>query len=440
MGVDGWIGFDKKKDWVLGGWVGATRVAGSVEDILRLQQSSMHYFQRPDAVHLSVDPTATSLSGWGGRLNLAKQQGSVLFLASVGVLSPGFDPNDTGFQYGASDIIQMQLVPAYQWTKPGKTFLYALVAGGVFRSYDFDGNKNWDGGLAMFQGQLKNFWQTQVMVAYNPDTVSKNLTRGGPLAVTPAGYQFDLMLATDSRKPVVFEFQGTTYQRPAVRNEWEASLSARWKPATNINVSLGPTFALDRNHQQWVERVDDPLMTATYGRRYVFGRIDQKVLGAELRVDWTFTPRLTLQAYLQPFLAVGHYDAFKELAAPKSFLYNLYGGGAWGDVPAGGGGANGSTIGYDAESDAYTVDPDGAAGAAAPFTIWNPDFNYKSLRGTVVLRWEYRPGSLLYLVWTQNRADYANPGELRLGRDLGALFSAPGDNIFLLKVSYRWNM
>jgi hypothetical protein len=105
-----------------------------------------------------------------------------------------------------------------------------------------------------------------------------------------------------------------------------------------------------------------------------------------------------------------------------------------------GGGPNGSTIGYDEGNDAYTVDPDGAAGAAAPFTFYNPDFNYKSLRGTVVLRWEYRPGSLLYFVWTQNRADFANPGDLRLGRDLGDLFSAPGDNIFLLKVSYRWNM
>jgi hypothetical protein len=170
-------------------------------------------------------------------------------------------------------------------------------------------------------------------------------------------------------------------------------------------------------------------MTATYGKRYVFGRIDQRVLGSEIRLDWTFTPKLTLQAYLQPFLAVGHYDAFKELAAPKSYAYNVYG-------AAGGA----STIGYDEATDAYTVDPDGAGGASAPFTIGNPDFNYKSLRGTVVLRWEYRPGSLLYFVWTQNRADYANPGNLRIGRDLGDLFSAPGDNIFLLKVSYRWNL
>jgi hypothetical protein len=156
------------------------------------------------------------------------------------------------------------------------------------------------------------------------------------------------------------------------------------------------------------------------------------VLGSDIRIDWTFTPKLTLQAYLQPFIAVGRYDAFKELAAPKAFSYNIYG--------ADSGGGSGSTIGYDAESGLYTVDPDGAAGAAQPFAFGNPDFNYKSLRGTIVLRWEYRPGSLLYFVWTQNRADYANPGELRLGRDLGDLFSAPGDNIFLLKVSYRWNM
>jgi hypothetical protein len=438
LGMDGWIGFDKKKDWVLGGWIGGTRVEGSVEDILQLQQSPIHYFQRPDASHVALDPAATRLSGWGGRLNLAKQTGSLLMLASLGVLSPGFDPNDAGFQRGASDLIQMQFVPGYQWTKPGKLFLYSLVAGGIFRSYDFGGNKIWDGGLAMFQGQLRNFWQLNVMAAYNPDTLSKNLTRGGPLAVTPWGYQFNLSLSTDSRKPVVFEFEGTTYQRPEAMTDWEGQLAARWKPGSNVSVSVGPTFEITRNEQQWVRNVPDPLMTATFGSRYVFGRVDQRVLGTELRVDWTFTPKLTLQAYLQPFLAVGHYDRFKELAAPKTFTYNMYGGGAWGDGAAGG--SNGSTIGYDAETDAYTVDPDGPAGAAEPFTMGNPDFNYKSLRGTVVLRWEYRPGSLLYFVWTQNRADYAHPGDLQMWRDLGDLFSAPGDNIFLLKVSFRWNM
>ncbi|HOW84872.1 MAG TPA: DUF5916 domain-containing protein [Candidatus Aminicenantes bacterium] len=429
VAADGWLSLDPKKSWVIGGWAGATRVEGTAADILRLQNSSVHYFQRPDATHIEVDPAATSLSGWAGRISLAKQSGRFLFLANAGAISPGFDPNDIGFQYGASDIVNLQVLPGYQWTKPGKVFRSALVVGGLFRNYDFGGNKIWDGGLIEFQGELRNFWVFDAVFAYNPETMSKNLTRGGPLALIPSGWEADLSLYTDNRKPVVFEFYGTTYQRPRAGTEWSGQLSARWKPMSNLSLSVGPTLGLSKNDIQWVTRVDDALMTATYGRRYVFGRIDEKVLGSDVRVDWTFTPRLTLQAYIQPFLAVGHYDLFKELAAPKTFDYSVYG--------ADGGP---STISYDGATGAYTVDPDGAAGAAAPFSFGDPDFNYKSLRGTVVLRWEFRPGSLLYLVWTQNRADYANPGRLRLWRDLGDLFSAPGDNIFLLKVSYRWNL
>lgn len=333
------------------------------------------------------------------------------------------------------------------------------------------------------------------MVAYNPDTISKNLTRGGPLALIPSGWQVEAGVTTDSRKPVVYEVFAMNYRRPRDGNEWFGRVSARWKPGSNFSLSVGPTVGLETSEIQWVRRVADELMTATYGARYVFGRIDQKVLGAEVRLDWTFTPRLTLQAYVQPFLAVGHYDRFKELAAPRTYDYHVYGeGGDTGGIAVNGmnsagigiGGISGtgagdvgvkggmsagtgsvggsvtgsaasgsgtgtaatgaaageaaaaSTIVYDPMSDAYTVDPDGAEGAATPFTFGNPDFNYKSLRGTVVLRWEYRPGSLLYFVWTQNRADFANPGNLRLGRDLGDLFAAPGDNIFLLKVSYRF--
>ena len=146
------------------------------------------------------------------------------------------------------------------------------------------------------------------------------------------------------------------------------------------------------------------------------------MVSAEIRLNWTFTPRLSLQAYLQPFIAVGAYDRFKELARPRAYAYNVYGEG-------------GSTIEF--RSGRYTVDPDGD-GPAPAFAFGNPDFNFKSLRGTVVFRWEYLPGSLLYLVWTQNRADYANPGTLNIRRDLGDLLTAPGDNIFLLKMSYRW--
>ncbi len=424
LAADGWAFLDKKREWVVGGWAGGTRVEGTAEDILRLQMSSMHYYQRPDATHVTLDPAATSLSGWAARLNLGKQSGHFLFLASAGAIAPGFDPNDVGFQYSGSDIIQFQVLPALNWTKPGKVFQNCILLGGAFASYDFGGNRIWAGGLLSLQGMFRNFWEFNTMVAYNPRTVSKDRTRGGPLSLTPWGWQVDATLSTDTRRPIVLSGQSSYYRRPAWGDEWAAQFAVRWKPRSNVSLSIGPTLVLENNPVQWVTRVEDAVMTETYGSRYVFGRIGQKVLGSEIRVDWTFTPRLTLQAYLQPFIAVGSYDRFKELAQPRSLDYNLYGQGA-------------STIAY--ADGSYTVDPDGP-GPAAPFSFGNPDFNYKSMRGTVVFRWEYRPGSLIYFVWTQNRADFANPGVLSLWRDLGDLFSAPGDNIFLLKVSYRWNI
>ena len=424
LAFDGWTFLDKKRVWVVGGWAGATRIAGSREDILAAQESSMHYYQRPDASYLHLDPNATSLSGWGGRLNIGKQQGNVLFLTSVGALSPGFDPNDLGFQYAGSNVINIQVVPGYQWTKPGKVFRTAQLIGGLFANYDFGGNKTWQGGLVDFGGQFLNYWTFDTMLAYNPETMSNTLTRGGPLALIPSGWQVNLMGETDSRRPIVFETENSYYKRPTEGYDYTGALMARWKPRTNVSLSLGPTVEFSESETQWVTKVVDPLMVPTFGARYVFGHINQKVVGGEIRLNWIFTPKLSLQLYLQPFIAVGTYDRFKELAKPKAYDYNVYGTG-------------GSTIAY--ADGVYTVDPDGA-GPAAPFAFGNPDFNYKSLRGTIVLRWEYLPGSLLYLVWTQNRADFAHPGDFRLGRDLGDLIAAPGDNIFLLKVTYRWSL
>ena len=424
LAVDGWTFLDKKRDYVFGGWFGGTQVAGTPADMLRLQTSSMHYFQRPDATGLGVDPNATSLSGWGGRLSFAKQNGGFLFLAQAGALSPGFDPNDIGYQSSGSNIINLSVLPAYQWTKPGKVFQQALIFLGAARNYDFGGIKFYEGWLASVLGTFRNFWSFNTMFAYNPDTLTYRLTRGGPLALNPGGWELDLSVDTDSRRAIVLGTNNVFYRQPGVGSTLSTGLSLRWKPGTNVSVSVGPQYYRETNAAQWVTRVPDPLMTSTFGSRYVFGSIDQKILSLELRINWTFTPRLTLQAYLQPFIGVGSYRNFKELARPRTYDFNVYGQGA-------------STIGY--ADGTYSVDPDGP-GPAAPFSFDNPDFNMKSLRGTVVLRWEYSPGSLLYLVWTQNRSDYSHPGDLQFGRDLGNLFTAPGDNIFLIKFSYRWNL
>ena len=424
LATDGWTFFDKDRTYVVGGWVGATRVEGTADEIFRLQNSSMHYFQRPDAAEVSLNPDATSLSGWGGRLTFGKQNGNFLFLTQLGALSPGFDPNDAGYQRGSSDIINVSIIPAYQWTKPGKVFQLLQIFGGVARNYDFGGNKFYEGWVAVAQGVFTNFWNFGLTYACNPPMMSDTLTRGGPRAITPWGWELDAQLATDSRRPVVIESQMSSYQQPGASRQISGQVTVRWKPRSNFSLSIGPSYTTDLDEHQWVTQVQDAAMAATYGSRYVFGRINEHVISAEIRLNWTFTPKLTLQAYLQPFIAVGRYDRFKELARARTGAYNVYGEGV-------------STIQY-ADGN-YIVDPDGD-GPAAPFAFGNPDFAVKSLRGTIVLRWEYHPGSLLYFVWTQNRADYSHPGDLQLRRDLGELLTAPGDNIFLLKVSFRWNV
>ncbi|MBU1339893.1 MAG: carbohydrate binding family 9 domain-containing protein [Acidobacteria bacterium] len=424
LALDGWSFLDEKRTYVVGGWIGGTRVAGSPLDILRLQYSPTHYFQRPDAGHVAIDSEATSLAGWGGRVQIAKQSGNFLWVVGLGALSPGFNPNDAGFQPSGSDVINISFLPGYMWTKPGKVFQQALVAMGGLRNYDFGGNKVAEAAVFVGQGVFRNFWNFNLEVVGFTRTLSNRLTRGGPLAATPAGYQVVFTLGTDSRKNFVLETSSSLSGDGQDGAGWSLGGALRWKPSSNASLSIGPRYIKDRSEMQWVTSVGDSLMADTYGRRYIFGRIEQDIVSADIRLDWSLNPRLSIQAYLQPFIAVGRYDRFKELARPKEFAYNLFG-------------DSNSTISL--ANGRYAVDPDGP-GPAAPFAFGNPNFNVKSLRGTVVMRWEYLPGSLLYLVWTQNRADYADPGNLRLGRDIGNLLTAPGDNIFMFKLTFRWNM
>ena len=135
---------------------------------------------------------------------------------------------------------------------------------------------------------------------------------------------------------------------------------------------------------------------------------------------------MTLELYAQPFLASGRYDRFKEFVAPRSRGVAVYGTDRGTIRP---------TLDATGRVASYTIDPDGT-GAAAPFVLNNPDFNFRSLRGSAVFRWEYRPGSTLYLVWTQQRSDQDGVGDFNFGRDRTALFAARPDNVFLVKASW----
>ena len=230
IAFDGWISLDKKRTGssVVGLEERASRGAGRTS--FRLQNSSMHYYQRPDATHVKLDPEATSLSGWGTRFPLAKQQGRFLFLASFGALSPGFDPNDIGFQYSSSDKINFSILPAYQWTKPGKVFRN-LLSSAEFGELRFRGNKIWEGAAASSNGRFLNYWEFNATVAYNPKTTSNSLTRGGPLAAIQPDITSPSSSIATAGKPSSWNgrapssaalAKGRTFRRPQLALEAEA--------------------------------------------------------------------------------------------------------------------------------------------------------------------------------------------------------------------------
>ena len=241
--------------------------------------------------------------------------------------------------------------------------------------------------------------------------------------VNPAGYEVDFDWETDDRKPFVFGMDLSSYVQ--AKDDYYLGIGAEfeWKPRSNVSISVNPDLDIEKEAVQWVDVFDDAMATQTFGKRYVFAAMLQKEISAGIRLNWTFTPKLSLQLYAQPLLSTGDYSDFKELTRPKSYDFKIY--------------EENKTISN--SDDKITVDPDGA-GPAGSISFDNPDFDYKSLRGNAVLRWEYSPGSTFYLVWTQRRSDSEYLGDMEFNRSFNRLWKTKADNIFMIKFSYWWNM
>ena len=422
LGLDGWTTLDRNGVWVVSGWGGLSRVAGTVERMQGLQESSVHYFQRPDASYLGVDSGSTSLSGYAGRLSLNKQKGNWMFNSAVGVVDPGFEVNDLGFQF-RGDQINSHLMFGHKWTRPSRLFRSWRLNLAGFRSYNYGGDVTWTGLFLTGLYELRNFSTGRWFVAYNPSTLSDRRTRGGPLMVNQPGVEWDFQLDSDPNKRWLF---GAGLHGNHYKQRWEQSWSARayveWKPGTRLSLRVDPQIERTGTSAQYVDTFDDPMAANTFGHRYVFADLDQTTVSASIRLNWIFTPKLSLEVYAQPLLSSGSYTGFKELAQARSYDFNAYPD----PVPT-------------ADPDRIIVDPDGAGGPAAGQEIDDPNFSLVSLRGNAVLRWEYSAGSTLFLVWTQNRSDMETVGSFQTGQGVDRLFGASADNIFLVKVSYWWN-
>ncbi len=424
VGVDGWTFLDSSKTWVITGYGNLSHVEGNTRRITSIQTNSQHYFQRPDASHLDVDTNATSLTGFAGRFYLIKQKGNFFFNSSFGFIDPYYEVNDLGFQSRA-DVINMHVGGGYNWTEPDGIFRRKEAGGGYGQSFDFEGNMVHSVLVHFGFVQFMNFYSINWNLAMNPnETVNNRRTRGGPLTINKPGYEVNMFVNSDYSKNFVAEIFTNNYWSELTEYR-SVGFWLQYRPAPNVTVSFGPDFRTEVSDLAYGGGVyADPSATATFGKRYLFSELTLNEVAANIRLNWTFTPQLSLQLYMQPLISSGSYTAFKELVRPKSDEYLTYG-------------ENGSTIVRSGNS--YTVDPDGA-GPALSHTFGDPNFNLKSLRGNAVLRWEYLPGSSLYFVWTQNRNEMENVGELKFSRSVERLAGLKADNIFLIKMSYYFNM
>ncbi|MDZ7764625.1 MAG: DUF5916 domain-containing protein [Melioribacteraceae bacterium] len=425
FGVDGWTMLDEDETYGLNAYVVGSYTSGSKDYLTRLQQRPYRYFQRPDATFMTLDTNRTSLSGIYSRVMLNKQKGNFYINSALGVVSPGFENNDLGFQWIA-DRINGHTALGYRWYEPDSTFRQKWVYLSHARSYDFEGNNQMNLIWGRLGGQLMNYYDLGLVFSYNMEAYTKTLTRGGPLMKNPSHYYVSFWGSSDSREKLIVSVSADYASDALGSKMYGASLDFEWKPNSQITFSFGPSYNFTHEETQWVTRVEDPNATHTYGNRYIFANIDRDLLSANIRLNWTFTPTLSLQLYVQPLFAVGSYDNFKEVARPSSLDYTDYGN-------------EGSTINYDNQNNRYTVDPDGA-GPNESFSFGNPNFNFKSLRGNIVLRWELLPGSIFYFAWTHDQTNFDDPGNFNIGKDFKNLWKAEGNDIFLVKFSYWFDM
>ena len=392
-GVDGYASF-LKKTWILEGSAVGSKVTGSAEAIARAQTSSSRYYQRPDAENVHFDPTRTSLSGWGGRMMFSKATGFWRPIVQVQAFSPGYETNDIG-RMQRTDVISSHALMQYVNQNPTAHLREKFAWFGVWQNRNFDGNTIERGAFIESSATLLNYWTLQGSVFVNPGALSDRLTRGGPLARTAAVWSEDVNIGSDSRKAYTFGVNGHADRSGDGSYTLIQSVDLSALPMPNLQLTVSPSYRRAHDHTAYVKAFNDLSATATYGRRYVFADLEQHSFELGTRADWTLSSHLSFQLYLQPFVASGHYHDYHSLAAARTRDYTPF---------------------------------TGAAG--------NPDFNFRSVRGSAVVRWEFRPGSALYVVWNENRAEVVPIGDFSFRRDFRAIPSAPSHDVFLVKVSY----
>lgn len=396
------------------GQVIGSRVSGSEAAIARTQRSPGRYMQRPDADHLHYDPSRTSLSGVSGFVNLSKVSGNNWrYNVGARVRTAGFEANDMGFMT-ESDYIASWVGAGYHQHRPGR-YLRSWNVNWNLWQWQTRGGERWSlGNSVMANLQLKNYWNVSLSGTYSHGLPSVYALRGGPRMRQPSRMNFGASLATDPRKRTQLSLNLNTTIRPeADASSVSFAPSVSWRPSDQLRLSLGTSLSRVVG-DQWVTRIDQN------ESHYIFGRISQRTAAITTRMDMAFSRDLTLEVYLRPYISAASYDDYRRVADPLARDYE----------------SRFEALDVTPVEGGYTTDVDGSGEMAF---LGHRDFNFKQFRSNVVLRWEYRPGSTLFAVWSQGREHFERSGQFDFGNNIDTLLSEPADDVFMLKFNYWMN-
>ena len=409
----------KNKAYFMEANIVMSHVQGSKEAIKLTQENLTHLFNRVDATHLEVDPNRTSLTGTGGRFGIGKVGGQHWnYNAGFKWVSPELELNDIGFLRSADEMIQYANL-RYRSIKPTGVFRDFNVRFNQFSAFDFEGNYNRIQYQINGSASFLNNWEIDFGLAHKPRIFSNSILRGGPRwRFSKENFQF-FFVGSDRRK----NFNGTIGFIHSQAKENNFSLlkfesELNYQPTNAFNISLSPEYSISKNQTQYVTQSD-----YNSDSRYVLGTIDNHMLTASVRLDYTINPNLSIQYYGQPFISRGRYKDFKYVTNPVAERlterFQLY---------------DSNQINLSGNDFQVDENRDGTM----DYSFSNPDFSYVQFNSNLVLRWEYIPGSELFLVWSQGvKSSVSSSDGLFEGFETGILDERP-QNIFLLKATYRF--
>jgi hypothetical protein len=397
MGVDADHRFgDRRYEWR--SWLLASRIAGDREAIARVAEAPHHYFQRPDAPRLHDEPYGTSLAGIAAETRISRISGAFRWDVTGHIVSPGFDANEIGFQRSA-DWLLAAGTWKYEKIRPGRLVrAWAIGSDNAGLGWSWGGERR----AATINGYAsidwRNYWNVKVTATHDAPILSTDRLRGGPALLLPPSDGLALTLRTDQRRASFLSLDARASREPA-----SGSSAMSVAPLLNIRSSdyvqwsIGPTWQLDTIGWQYAGTL------SSGDAQYLVGRVTQRTVAVTGRADLTFSPRLVLQIYAQPFGTIGRFDRFQRLVAARA---------------------------ADPAQRFAPIDP-------AETRLASPDLQERSLNGSVVLRWEYRPGSFFTAVWNQRRDAAASDISRSSANAFAASFRDPATNVVILKWSMR---